>query len=545
TNLAGGDYSKVSEDVADTGGWGVLTLADRLLSDDDRLGRWYLGGAIFALAVVAPFIAWRRFATPFFVGLSLVTMILTLHEWPVHHLFYLLPRFRQLHQHLPDHILTVFYIGPALLAGATVSAFRDVSSRWKATILALAPIAVAGVIDNRLRATAPPLDSSNGPHHIPAKTLVSIAAVSLLLLLLVWVRPLRLRMIATVALVLVVFLDPTGRLVLGRLDGDPHDAEWSATVDGYTSASGAAVFLQQRQAESSEPFRFFGYDPRPTLVESGPGRRTYVSEYRDPNVMALLVNNQAILLGLDDVQGYNPVQLSLYSTVIHAVNVRDQGYHTANILGSGWNSPVLALLNVRYLVIPSQVPPGRPDLLHLSQRCRTVYADERVRVVEVDDALPRAWIVHDLRKVKRATILPSLRKREFDPRQTALLSSNPPETAPPADPAQDRATVVGYQPERITLTTSTGAAGLLVLSEIDHPDWHAYVDGKPVGIYQTDRVLRGVPIPAGDHVVELRYDQPSLRLGLLASAATALVVALVVLALGLQHRRSHPQPVGP
>jgi uncharacterized membrane-anchored protein len=52
-----------------------------------------------------------------------------------------------------------------------------------------------------------------------------------------------------------------------------------------------------------------------------------------------------------------------------------------------------------------------------------------------------------------------------------------------------------------------------------------------------------VPIPAGDHVVELRYDQPSLRLGLLASAATALVVALVVLALGLQRRRARLQPV--
>jgi hypothetical protein len=471
-------------------------------------------------------------------------MILTLQEGPLHHLFYLLPRFRQLHQHLPDHILTVFYLGPALLAGATISSMQGCLPRWKATILALAPIALAGVIDNRLRVMRTPLDSSKSPQ-IPMETLASIAAVCLLLLLLVWVRPSRLRLAATVALVFIVFLDPTGRLVLGRIDGDPQDAVWSATVTGYTEASGAAIFLRERQTETSEPFRFFGYDPRLAFVESGSGRRTYVSEYRDPEVLALLVNNQGILLGLDDVQGYNPVQLSLYSTLIRAVNRRDQGYHTANVLTSGWNSPVLALLNARYLVVPIQVPPGRPDLLHLSQRYRTVYADQQVRVVEVDDALPRAWIAHDLRKVKRATILPSLRKREFDPRQTALLNTDPPETARPDDPARDRATIVGYEPERIKLTTSSGAAGLLVLSEIDHPDWHAYVDGKRVRVYQTDRALRGVPIPAGDHTVELRYDQPSLRLGLLASAATALVVALAVLALGLQRHRSHRQPVGP
>jgi hypothetical protein len=537
TNLAGGDYSQVSEDAADTGGWSVLTLADRLLSDDERLGRWYLGGAVFALAIVAPFAARRRFCLPFFAGLSLVAMVLTLHEGPLHRLFYLLPRFRQLHQHLPDHILTVFYIGPALLAGATVTAFRDLSSRRQATILALAPIAIAVVIDNRLRASGS-LESSR----IPAETLASISAVCLLLLALAWLRQHRFLTVATFALVLVVFLDPNGRLVLGRLDGTPDDAVWSATVTGYTEASGAGLFLRERQAQSAEPFRFFGYDP-PMISASPGGRRTYVSEYRDPEVIALLLNNQAVLLGLQDVQGYNPVQLTRYSLLARAINLRDQGYHYVNILPSGWDSPLLGLLNVRYIVVPVQVPPGRPDLLHLSQRYRTVYADPHVRVLEVDDALPRSWIVHDVRKVKRGTILSSLRKGDVDPRQTALLSTTPPETGQPSDPTQDRATIVSYQPERIELTTSSGAAGLLVLSEIDHPDWHAYVDGKHVRLYQTDRALRGVPIPAGDHTVELRYDQLSLRLGLLASAATALVVALAVLALGLQRHRSLRHPV--
>lgn len=98
--------------------------------------------------------------------------------------------------------------------------------------------------------------------------------------------------------------------------------------------------------------------------------------------------------------------------------------------------------------------------------------------------------------------------------------------------------VVAYEPERIRIETATGAAGLLVLSEIYHPSWHAYVDGKPVETYETDRVLRGVPVPAGNHIVEMRYDQPSLRLGLLASAVTALIVALTVVVLGLHQHRS-------
>jgi hypothetical protein len=538
TNLAGGNYSQLGDDAADTGGWSVQILLDRLLSNDDRLGRWYLGGAVFALAVVAPFLARRRFGVPYFVALSLVPAILTLHQGPLHHLFYLLPRFRQLHQHLPDHVLTVFYLAPALLAGATVAVLqeRSWSSRWKATAVAILPLALAGLIDNRLRAVRAPVGEEIELRILPW-TLAGIVAVSLLLLAAIWLRPPRFLPVIGVALLLVVLWDPTGKLAIGRLGGEPADAVWSATVTGYTEASGAGVFLQDRRREAAEPFRFFGYDP---LIAFAPSeeRRTYVSEYRDPVVMALLLNNQAILLGLQDVQGYNPVLLKSYAGLGRAINLRNQSYHYVNILSYGWTSPLLKLLNVHYVVVPNPVLPGRPDLLHLSQRYPTVYADELVRVLAIDDALPRAWIVHDVRRSKRTKILPSLRQKEVDPRQTALISREPPETGQPDDPTRDRATILTYEPERIEIATSTGAAGLLVVSELYHPAWRAYVDGQPVRLYETDRVLRGVPIPAGDHVVELRYDQPSLRRGLLASIATALVVGLVISALAIQRHRT-------
>lgn len=533
TNLAGGDYSQISEDTADTGGWSVSILFDRLLSDD-RLGRWYLGGAAFALALVAPFVARRRFGVPFFVVLALVAMVLTLHEGPLHRLFYVLPRFRQLHQHLPDRILTVFYLAPAMLAGATVSALDRWPSRWRASAIALLPIALVLVIDDRLGSVA----TADGASHlgVMSRAMASVAAIGLLLLAIAWLRPARLRVLAGVAVLLVVFWDPTGRLVLGRLGGDDHDGTWAATVSGYTEASGAGRSLQERMVEAAEPFRFFGYDP---LIASLPpkDRRTYVSEYGDPEVMALLLNNQAVLLGLQDVQGYNPVLLTRYMGFGRSINRRSQSYHYVTVLPRGWSSPLLRLLNVRYVVVPNEIPAGRPDLLHLSQLNRTVYADERVRVLEVSDALPRTWIVHDVRRMKRTEILPALRNRDVDPGQSALLNTDPPAIGQPADASQDRATVVAYEPERIRISTSTGAPGFLVLSEVYHPDWHAFVDGKRVEVYETDRVLRGIAIPAGDHVVELRYDQPSLRLGLLASVATSLAVGVVLVALGLQRRR--------
>jgi hypothetical protein len=45
----------------------------------------------------------------------------------------------------------------------------------------------------------------------------------------------------------------------------------------------------------------------------------------------------------------------------------------------------------------------------------------------------------------------------------------------------------------------------LVLNEMYHPSWSAWVDGQPTHIYPTNLVMRGILVPAGATTVELRY----------------------------------------
>lgn len=45
----------------------------------------------------------------------------------------------------------------------------------------------------------------------------------------------------------------------------------------------------------------------------------------------------------------------------------------------------------------------------------------------------------------------------------------------------------------------------LVLNEMYHPSWSAWVDGQPTRIYPTNLVMRGILVPAGATTVELRY----------------------------------------
>ena len=65
-------------------------------------------------------LAGRRYAVPFFAGLTLVAWTLTLDTTPLHQLFYLIPRFREFHEHDAWRSMALAAIGPALLSGATI-----------------------------------------------------------------------------------------------------------------------------------------------------------------------------------------------------------------------------------------------------------------------------------------------------------------------------------------------------------------------------------------------------------------------------------------
>ncbi len=57
--------------------------------------------------------------------------------------------------------------------------------------------------------------------------------------------------------------------------------------------------------------------------------------------------------------------------------------------------------------------------------------------------------------------------------------------------------------------------GLLVFSEVAYPGWQAFVDGKRVPLQTAHGILRAVPLPPGEHTVELRFRPWDLALGLL------------------------------
>ena len=75
-------------------------------------------------------------------------------------------------------------------------------------------------------------------------------------------------------------------------------------------------------------------------------------------------------------------------------------------------------------------------------------------------------------------------------------------------------TLDSYQPNDLKYTSINTNEGLAVFSEMYYKNgWNAYIDGKKVDHFQADYVLRALPIPAGKHSIEFKFEPQVVQTG--------------------------------
>jgi hypothetical protein len=538
TNLAGGVYTGLSGWAATNIGVPLEEIVPALIGGFGRASWQYVGATGVALALLAPLVALRWPSLLFWFLVAAAAIVLTLPErTPLHMGMYaLLPRFETIHSHLPERVLLTMPLAVAMLAGATADALgRNVhGTRWRQLLALLVTLALAGAAIALERQAMLSWGSM-----MAALAILVIAAIAIALPV-AW-RPLLLPL----ALALVIVWDPAGRVLAAGWGPDlgPERSLRSAVsgdAEAFLYRNGAAAYLTAATRET--PSRYAGYDPAllPDIVAEGDRpSQAYRNHWRGP-ANWLLVHNWGTWFELEDIQGYNPIQLQRYVEYIDALNGHHQEYHERDLFPAGLTSPLLDLLNLRYLLVPADAP-QRADLAPLLEELPTVYTDAHVRILENRKALPRVWLVHDAQQVAPGEALPLLAAGTVDPRQTALLETALPELSVPADPAAETAIVVAHEPDRVELRVTTQAPALLVLSEVWDPGWRATVSGVPTPVLVANHALRALLIPPGEHPVVLTYDPPLLRLGLAITLLT--VLAIIVVWGGLVFRgRKSPRP---
>jgi Bacterial membrane protein YfhO len=291
---------------------------------------------------------------------------------------------------------------------------------------------------------------------------------------------------------------------------------------------GAGEFLQ-RQQETQPPFRFVAYGG---MYHPDTVRRTYPHRRLEPAMVAILQNARPMRLALETTQGYNPLQPLVYQEFIHALNGREQDYHNANVLNTGVDSPLLDLLNVRYIVVDRAIPESRDDHQALARSRVEVYRDENVIIYESPDVQPRAWLVYDVRSSEDGPGLAQLASGEIDGGEVAFVEDTVPPVSPPTDGSEPLVTVTSRSQDGMAFDVRHSGSGLLVVSEVYSDSWKATVDGEPVDVIQTDHALLGIPVGPGDHTVAISYEPQALTIGLWISGLTVFA-AIVALALAI------------
>lgn len=161
------------------------------------------------------------------------------------------------------------------------------------------------------------------------------------------------------------------------------------------------------------------------------------------------------------------------------------------------------------------------------------------------NTLPRAWVVHRARPVPtlrgmspeaRSGPMMEIMYDDRDPiwRDPTMISHDPRQQAwvesddAPALAAfasggvarpSEKVDLRYPRPDRVELSVTLDAPGIVVLSDVYYPGWKLTVDGEPAPIYRVNRMMRGAAVASGTHQLVYTYEPTSFRVGLLASAA--------------------------
>ena len=210
----------------------------------------------------------------------------------------------------------------------------------------------------------------------------------------------------------------------------------------------------------------------------------------------------------------------------------------------GFDAPVAATS----LTVRATLPPGEFALFggaavgadgttqqlfgRTKTKYRQVYVDNEIRVLEDTAAMPRAFLVPRARVAPSlGTALTEMIHQPFQPDQEVILADDA-TTQPPrvwSLSGAGRARAHHHVLRRGRTSGSTprpSADAWLVLSDTYYPGWVATVDGQPAAVLRGDVLFRVVPVPAGEHDVEFRFEPASVKLGLLISLAALVLVAV-------------------
>lgn len=238
-------------------------------------------------------------------------------------------------------------------------------------------------------------------------------------------------------------------------------------------------------------------------------------DYRVYNFATNTFNESATSYFHKTVGGYHGAKLRRYQELIEHHIMKEHEL----VLSTLTNSPslesinkvlsklsVLNMLNTKYFILN---PSNRP--------------------LVNDFALGNAWFVDEVQMVKNADEEINALSA-FDPSKTAVVDE---EFSAVLNinlekDSLSQIELISYEPNYLIYKSSSSKNQLAVFSEIYYAEgWNAYIDGELHPHLRANYVLRALPVPAGNHQIEFKFEPKSYAIGRNISFISSLLVLLM------------------
>lgn len=178
-------------------------------------------------------------------------------------------------------------------------------------------------------------------------------------------------------------------------------------------------------------------------------------------------------------------------------------------------NPVLDMLNVKYVIVPTgqgEVPIVNPFVNG------NAWFVEKVKFVSSADEEMKALDNLDTKKI---VVVNTLINEGQDFKGSESIAKD----------STSSIQLTSYKPNQLKYVSNNTSAGFAVFSENYYKNgWKATIDGEEAKIYQVNYVLRGLPIPAGKHTIEFKFEPQVVKTGSTIALFSAIGMLLLIAA---------------
>ena len=201
------------------------------------------------------------------------------------------------------------------------------------------------------------------------------------------------------------------------------------------------------------------------------------------------------------------------------------GFCSHGIFLTGFESPLLDLLNMKYVLYPKDYELNIPKL-------ENVFTGDHYSVYLNKNVIPRTFFVEKAEFIESQNDLFDLMKnKNFDFSKQVLLSEKkPPEEYldTPSTNTNAEVTIEGSNPNGMNLKVKTGSSGWIVIGNAYHDGWKAFVDGKETPVYPAYHLLQALHVEKGEHDIVLEFFPQKMKTGGYVAGISLILFLLII-----------------